>query len=52
MNHQVKTFSYSAFYTRMLNKLTRGTSICDLFRDFLTPDKMVATAIKGVKVVN
>jgi len=29
-----------------------GASICDLFRDFLTPDKMVATAMKGVKVAN
>jgi len=40
------------FYTHMLNKLTWGTSIRDLFRDFQTPDKMVATAMKGVKVAN
>ena len=44
--------SLSVFYTHTFNKLTRGTSMHNLFRNFLTPDKMVATAMKGVKVAN
>ena len=46
------TCPYSAFYTHTLNKLTQRTFMRDLFRDFHTPDKMVAPAMKGVKVAN
>ena len=39
-------------FIHMLNKLAWETSNRNLLRDFLTPDKMVATAMKGVNVAN